>query len=232
MTERLAKRRGVSKTVLKCHLFGDSRALRLHLEPTPAATGPEDAAYEPDGRRRRSQDSRARIVSAMLELVQAGDVDPGAERVAAHAQVGLRTVFRHFKDMDSLYREMSIVVEGELEQVVRLPLQGETWKEQLADLIARRSIAFEKIGPFKRASNAHRHASPQLEAGHTKLVEQSRIRLKAMLPAEIAGDPMTLETLDLLLSFEAWSRLRQEQGLTPKQAKDVVTEAVARVIEG
>jgi AcrR family transcriptional regulator len=206
--------------------------LKAPVQPTSAETGPDGAAYEPDGRRRRSQDSRARIVAAMLELVQAGDVDPGAERVAAQAQVGLRTVFRHFKDMDSLYREMATVVEGELEEVLKLPLQGDTWKGQLADLIARRAVAFEKIGPYKRASNVHRHASRHLEAQHAMLVDQSRIRLKALLPDEIAGDPLALETLDLLLSFEAWSRLRQEQGLTPKRAKDVVTEAVARVIGG
>jgi len=207
----------------------------MPVQPTSAEPGPDatpDAAYEPDGRRRRSQDSRARIVAAMLELVHGGDVDPGAEQVAAQAQVGLRTVFRHFKDMDSLYREMSTAIEGELEQVVKHPLLGDTWKEQLADLIGRRAIAFEKIGPYKRASNVHRHASPLLEAGHLKLVEQSRIRLQAILPANIVSDASTLEALDLLLSYEAWSRLRHEQGLTAKQAKDVVTEAVARVIEG
>ena len=201
------------------------------MQPPNNDAALDDASYEPDGRRRRSQDSRARIVAAMLELVQAGDVDPGAERVAAHAQVGLRTVFRHFNDMDSLYREMSTAIEGELERVVSPPLLGDTWKERLSDLIGRRAVAFEKIGPYKRASNVHRHASPPLEAGHARLVEQSRLRLKAILPPEISGEPMTLEALDLLLSFEAWSRLRQEQGLTANQAKAVVTEAVARVIE-
>lgn len=45
----------------------------------------------------------------MLELVREGDISPSAELVAARADVGLRTVFRHFKDLDSLYREMSAV---------------------------------------------------------------------------------------------------------------------------
>ena len=166
----------------------------------------------------------------MLELVESGNLDPGAELVAAHAQVGLRTVFRHFKDMDSLYREMSTVIEGELEAVVRQPFKGETWREQLDELISRRAMAFERIGPFKRASEVHRHASPILEANHAKLVEGARANLKRLLPEQIADDLPMLETLDLLLSYEAWSRLRREQKLSPKRARETVEAAVRRLI--
>ena len=59
-----------------------------------------------DGRRRRSQRSRDRIVTAMIDLVEAGAITPSAEEVAARAEVGLRSVFRHFRDMESLYREI------------------------------------------------------------------------------------------------------------------------------
>ena len=46
----------------------------------------------------------------MLELVRAGVIAPTAEEVAARANVGLRTVFRRFKDMESLYVEMSLAI--------------------------------------------------------------------------------------------------------------------------
>ena len=62
------------------------------------------SAAEIDGRRLRSQVSRAKIVEALMTLVEAGQVDPSAEEVAATAGVGLRSVFRHFKDMESLRR--------------------------------------------------------------------------------------------------------------------------------
>ncbi|HAY44774.1 MAG TPA: transcriptional regulator, partial [Gammaproteobacteria bacterium] len=52
-----------------------------------------------DGRHQRSRDSKRKIVTAMLELVRAGIIAPTAEEVAARANVGLRTVFRRFKDM-------------------------------------------------------------------------------------------------------------------------------------
>ncbi|MFI4975376.1 MAG: TetR/AcrR family transcriptional regulator [Caulobacterales bacterium] len=187
---------------------------------------------EPDGRRRRSVDSRARIVAAMLELVHAGEVAPGAEQVAVLAQVGLRTVFRHFKDMDSLYGEMAAVMVAELEEVARRPFRGSTWRDRVVELVERRAGAFEKIAPFKRAADVHRHHSRLLQANHDRLVTTAREILKRELPPEVARDPVKLELLDLLLSYEAWSRLRREQGLTPRGARNVLEAAVLRTLEG
>ncbi|MDB5469891.1 MAG: hypothetical protein JWR84_1451, partial [Caulobacter sp.] len=130
----------------------------LTTPPAPAA----------DGRHRRSQDSRARIVAAMLELVKAHEVSPSAEQVAARADVGLRTVFRHFKDMDSLYREMSGVIESEMRAVVDRPFTAPDWRGRLMELIERRAVVFERIGPFRRASNAVRHRSRVLEADNAR----------------------------------------------------------------
>jgi AcrR family transcriptional regulator len=188
-------------------------------------------AADPDGRRRRSQDSRARIVAAMLELIHGGDVAPGAEQVAERAQVGLRTVFRHFKDMDSLYREISHVIEGELRRVVARPFRADTWEGRILELIERRSQVFEKIAPFKRASDAHRHHSRFLAADHGRLAAESREILRRQLPAELTHDEIRFETLDLLLSYETWSRLRREQNLTRRRAREVLEAAVRRVLE-
>ena len=191
---------------------------------------PVENSGETDGRRRRSQDSRARIVAAMLDLVREGEVSPGAETVAARAEVGLRTVFRHFKDMDSLYGEMSHAMEVEIRKVVAQPLKGETAHDRVLELIERRSTAFERIAPFKHAADAHRHYSKVLAAGHHRLVTESREILQRLAPPEVLADPLKLEALDLLLSFEVWSRLRREQGLSVEKTSEVLTAAVQRVL--
>jgi len=187
-------------------------------------------ARVPDGRHRRGEDSRARIVAAMLEIVQGGDVSPSAEQVAARADVGLRTVFRHFKDMDSLYREMSVVIEREMRALVERPFAAQDWRERLVELIGRRATVFEKIGPFKRAANVARHRSKFLEVDNGRLVTALREILVAQLPPEAAGDAAKLEILDLLLSFESWSRLRREQGLSVARARETLEAAIRRLV--
>jgi hypothetical protein len=55
-----------------------------------------------DGRLHRSMTTRRKIVTALETLIRAGTLSPTAEQVAVQAQVGLRTVFRHFDDMETL----------------------------------------------------------------------------------------------------------------------------------
>jgi AcrR family transcriptional regulator len=201
-----------------------ARAARA--QHSPDETPPQE---ERDGRRLRSIDSRARIVKAMLALIEEGDMAPGAEAVAARAEVGLRTVFRHFKDMESLYREMSDVMEAEISAFSRTPFKSTDWRDKLQELVERRAYAFEKITPFKRASDIHRYKSPFLDADNSRLVVALRKILHREMPPEVMQDAARLEALELLLSFESWSRLRREQGLSIKKAREVLSLAVAKV---
>jgi AcrR family transcriptional regulator len=184
-----------------------------------------------DGRRRRGQDNRDRIVAALMALIREGHLSPSAEQVAAQADVGLRTVFRHFQDMDSLYREISRVIEEEVRAIVARPMQAPDWRGRLDEMIARRAAVFERIGPFKRSANALRHRSRFLGSDHDRLVAALRALLTAVLPAQIAGDPMKVEAIDLLMSFEAWTRLREDQRLAPERAQAVIEAAVARLVD-
>jgi len=198
----------------------------------PAASRPKTPAPpEADGRRRRSQTSRARIVEAMLELVHAGNPAPSAEGVAARAEVGLRTVFRHFADMESLYREMSAAIEAELTTMIEKPFEGATWQERVVELVGRRAAVYERIAPFKGASEAHRRQSAFLQADHDRMVEAARRILRNQLPPAVARDIGTFETLDLLLSFEAWNRLRTDQGLSERRARTLLEAAVRRCLD-
>jgi AcrR family transcriptional regulator len=195
------------------------------MSPTPAA-GPAV-----DGRRRRGEDNRAKIVAAMLEIIHAGDLAPSAEQVAQRADVGLRTVFRHFQDMESLFREMSVVIMAELHAVAETPFHSADWRERVVELVERRGWAFEKVGPFLRATSLLRRRSKYMDVDHTLLVKALREILRRELPPAVARDQLKLEGLDLLLSFEAWSRLRREQGLTPKRAQETLEAAVRRLLE-
>ncbi|MEO8114221.1 MAG: TetR/AcrR family transcriptional regulator [Phenylobacterium sp.] len=194
------------------------------------AASAEPVTPDEDGRRRRSQDSRARIVQAMLELVHAGELSPAAEPVATRAKVGLRTVFRHFKDMDSLYQEMSLVIEGELKAIAEQPFKATDWRGRIIEIVHRRAVAYETVGPFLRAVDAFRHRSHVLESDHVRLSIAARAILKRELPVEIVRDRSLFEALDLLLSFEAWSRLRRDQGLTIRRAAEVLEATVRKLL--
>src|SRR3569833_3884054 len=137
-----------------------------------------------DGRRRRSKDSRDKMVAAMIELVREGAIMPSAEQVATRAQVGRRTVFRQYKDMETLYAAMlgglSQYYEGWAD-----PLTAPDWQGQLVELMERRVATFERLLPFKRAGDAHRHMSPSIEAENVRMLALLRMRLRSLVPEAV-----------------------------------------------
>ena len=70
-----------------------------------------------------------------------------------------------------------------------------------------------------------------METENSKLATVARAILKALLPPEVARDQLKVEALDLLLSFETWSRLRRTQGLTTKRARETLEAAVRALID-
>jgi len=185
---------------------------------------------ETDGRRRRGLDSRDRIIAAMLDLMREGEVAPGAERVAARAEVGLRTVFRHFDEMEILYREIAEVTRARILPALQKPYVGLTWQENLNELIARRIAIFEDIMPLKVAGSVLRFRSPFLMEGYNEHLRMERKTLKQVLPDNLVEDRELFRALEMVTSFQAWRRLRQDQGLGVGEATRVIHRLVAGLL--
>jgi AcrR family transcriptional regulator len=188
-----------------------------------------------DGRRVRGEDNRRRIVDALLKLVQSGVAMPSAEEVATEAGVGLRTVFRHFADMESLYREISERMTMEIMPIVQRPFRSQDWRERLEELVERRAQVFERLLPFKIAGDAHRYGSPFLTSEQSAIVKTLREALRSAIGPKAIDDKLHFEALDLMLSFESWRRLRVDQGLSARDSRAVMllgAEALASSSQG
>lgn len=179
-----------------------------------------------DGRRARSEDSRRKIVAATIELVSEGWPSPTAEAVAARANVSLRTVFRHFEEMDNLYQEIAAAVFERIRPYVEVPLPRGDWPSMLDGIIRRRAEFFEQIRAFKTAIDVHRHRSPAVHVQYQRIAQISRELLERTVPDAIQQDRQVMEMLTLLLSIESWQRLVEQQGMTPDEAGAMLRRAI------
>lgn len=175
-----------------------------------------------DGRRLRSAASRLRIVEAMRDLIREGNVSPRAEEVATRANVGLRTVFRHFDDMESLYREIGALAMVEAEPLLDMSEPAGTAEERFQTMLERRARLFERIMPFRIAADANAHRSPYLVEDRNRMNAGLRDLLRNALPADLRKDRTLVDALDALLSFDMWRRLRLDQRLSAQQARRVI----------
>jgi len=187
-----------------------------------------------DGRRERSRSSHRRIVEAMMELIVGGDLAPSAARVAEEAGIGLRTVFRHFDDMDSLYAEITATVTERVMPIVSAPYPDQAWRANLRELLRRRVRVFETTLPFRLAANIKRYQSPFLMGQYSKVVMLERDLILRLLPGEVLTDRISVEALCAALSFQNWRALRHDQGLAAEEAATVtghMVEALLGAIE-
>jgi len=185
---------------------------------------------EVDGRFRRSVRSREQILEALRELVSEGNLRPTGQQVAERASVSLRTVFRHFDDMEGLYREMQERLEQELRPLVEgLPVEGK-FDQRVRALVRRRATLFERAAPFMRSDAIHRWRSLFLADSHKAMIREQRDELSRVLP-EVDALPMSRrEALELMLSFEAYDRLRTDHRLGRERAQEVVVDAAMALL--
>jgi AcrR family transcriptional regulator len=184
-----------------------------------------------DGRVLRSERSRETIASALYELVGEGNLEPTAQQVAERADVGIRTVFRHFSDMEALYATLDARLLAEVMPMLRDGPPSDTGlRDRAAALVSDRAALFERIAPYKRSSNLKRWRSPYLTEQHRKLVGELRARLLRWLPELCDAPDGIVEALDQATSFEAWDRLRSDQRLGRPRARAAMERSVRALL--
>tara|TARA_R110000787_G_scaffold84205_4_gene180687 strand:- start:16981 stop:17613 length:633 start_codon:yes stop_codon:yes gene_type:complete len=193
----------------------------------PGSSPADDAA---DGRRQRSERSRTQIIDALFALIREGDMSPSAARVAERAAVGQRTVFRHFEDMDSLFGEMSEQIQSEIMPIVLAPYTSTDWHERLVELVRRRAAVYERIFPIRVSANLRRFNSRFLMSEYRRNLILERESLKAVLPKDRASDKRLISALDVVTGFQAWRRLRQDQGLSAEEAHGIMLFMVEQIV--
>jgi AcrR family transcriptional regulator len=183
-----------------------------------------------DGRLRRGQRSRAAMVQALFDLVGEGVLQPTAQQVADRAGVLIRTVFRHFADMESLLSEVNGRVREITVPIFREARADGSLEERARGLVERRVRLFERIAPYKRSGNLQRWRSRVVEREQAIMVRQLRADLLAWLPELRSARPEIVEALDVALCFEVWDRLRTDQRLGPRRARAALERIVAGVL--
>lgn len=189
---------------------------------SPAISWPDQKTANSDGRRQRSDRSRRRIIAAMFDLLREGEMSPGAARVAERASVGLRTVFRHFEDMDSIFEEMTEELRATIMPLFEAPFRSTAWRDQLLELVDRNAQIYERVFPMQVALVIRRFESDFLQKQYQSQVERLRATLTSILPESVSGNRPLFAAIEVNLTFATWRRLREDQKLSVDDARETL----------
>ncbi|MCU4183652.1 TetR/AcrR family transcriptional regulator [Acidiferrimicrobium sp. IK] len=190
---------------------------------------------EADGRVRRGQRNKEAVVTALLALIEEGDLQPRARDIAARAGLSLRSVFSHFDDVEALYCEAGTRTLGAIEPMLApadplLPLA-----DRVAVVVSRRVGALEVVAPVASAARLREPFSAQLRANRDAVRQLFLTQIECSFAAELGrldGDErrVTVDALLLAGSFAAWYTLREEHGLTVEAASAVLQRTVEGIL--
>ena len=192
----------------------------------------EDAELlQADGRIQRSQRSREKILRAYWELMLGGDMEPSAAAIAEHAGVGLRSVFRHFDDLDTLLLELMSLCYDEVTPQFLKPLKSINWKDQILELVERNVEIWERIKVPHTAGELGRFKSQILMDDYKRSRNLEISCIRAILPKDINNYDNVLFALDSTLSFSTMRRLREDRKLSIPKVKNIMSLLVKSILD-
>ena len=183
-----------------------------------------------DGRRQRSERSQVAIIEAALALMDEGILVPTAQLVADRAGVGIRSFFRHFPDMDSLWLAADEMLRESYEELFKTDARSGTLAERVSQAVALYGNAFDELSQIILNTHALMWRFPKLRENYAWHQKRLRKELELWLP-EVAELPRERrEAVHATASFEMWHRLREHQGLTAAASCDVVARLITESI--
>ncbi len=200
--------------------------------PTPSESATPAST---DGRTARADRTRAAIVEALLQLLDEGDLQPTASRIAERAGISLRLIYHHFGDLESLFRAAA-AIEGERLAAMAEPIDPAlALDERIEALVAQRATMLEWISPVRRAALLQEPFSEELRAARDAFHEAGIAQVQQLFAAELAARPApdrdaVLHALAVPLLWGTWNDLRTT-GCSVEQATAAL-RALVRALLG
>ena len=185
-----------------------------------------------DGRFARSQKTKDAIVKALLKLLR-NTPFPTAEQVAKESKIGLRTVYRQFKDMESIYLSLHEECMHSLGQMFDSDIDlNKSFKERVNFAISERLTIYEEYETLFIATISNSARLPTLV---NQVAESYQIMRERFI--EIVPEIKNLSTIksDLLfarITFPPWFSLRKLLKHDQKIIIDELSDDLVKYIKG
>ncbi len=183
-----------------------------------------------DGRRLRSERSKQAIVDASLALMEEGNLIPTAQQISDRAGVGIRSFFRHFEDMETLFATIDAQTRESTEALFLGGDRDGTLQERLLHAMERHAEGFEEQSNRILSTSAQLWRSETLRKNYARYQRGLRKDLDDWLPELKKVSRSRREAIDAIASYEMWHRLRYHQGLSKAAATEVVVDLINSLV--
>ena len=183
-----------------------------------------------DGRRLRSERSKKAILDACTELMKAGQLVTTAQMISDKASVPIRSFFRHFPDMETLFHALDATLQPEYERIFDKAIPTGSLSERILAAVKLRAEGYEETKPIFRSTKAQLWRYQALQENYARAQKRLRKNLEKRIPELTALDTDAREMIDGLASYEMWTRLRDHQKLSVARSTRLVHQMIESVL--
>ena len=182
----------------------------------------------------RAERTRDAIADALLSLLEEGDLQPTATRIAERAGISLRLIYHHFSDLEELFQ---VLARREGERMVQRvePVPADLpFEERLDRFVDQRARVLEWLTPVCRAGVLHEPFSEALrnarDAG-AALAEREILRVFAteLEPYRPAERQARVDALAASTGWAGWNAVRVS-GRSVERARAAMRRTVRAVL--
>ncbi len=217
---------GVQTSTVSVYTYG----FKGYMPQSEGLMADSNAVVSVDGRRQRGERTRQAIIEAALSLQEEGVLVPTAQQISDRAGVLIRSFFRHFDDMETLFKAADDQQRDSYEALFIGGDRQGSLSERVHGAVERRSAAFEQLKNLVLGTKAQLWRYEMLRKNYARNQKGLRKDLEAWLP-ELNGLPeVECESVHAIASFEMWNRLRSEQGLPEKASISVIQSTLISLL--
>jgi AcrR family transcriptional regulator len=185
-----------------------------------------------DGRFARSQKTKDAIVKALLKLLR-NTPFPTAEQVAKESKIGLRTVYRQFKDMESIYLSLHEECMHSLGQMFNSDVDlDRPFEERVSFAISERLTIYEEYETLFIATISNSARLPILVNQVGESYQIMRERFIKIVPEIKNLSTIKSDLLFTRITFPPWFSLRKLLKYDQKIIIDELSDDLMKYIQG
>jgi TetR/AcrR family transcriptional regulator of autoinduction and epiphytic fitness len=155
----------------------------------------------------RAERTRMVIADALLSLLEEGDLQPTATRIADRAGVSLRLIYHHFGDLEELFQVLAQREGYRMMQRVEPVPADLPFDERLQLFVDQRGRVLEWLTPVCRAAALHEPFSEALRAARDAGYALAEREIDRVFAAELDPLPPSerVAQVDALAAATGWS---------------------------
>ncbi|MDG0968416.1 MAG: TetR/AcrR family transcriptional regulator [Porticoccaceae bacterium] len=183
-----------------------------------------------DGRLLRSERSRRLIIDAMIELIGEGFLIPTAQQTALRADVGIRSVFRHFDDMDDIFETANALIFAEKKTLFTGGDRLGAIDKRVIKATEQFSGGYAAIQNFMLSGKIRMWNTPVIAANYT--LNQARLKkeLDDWFPEIQSMSHLDKAYVYSLMSFDFWYQLHETQAVSQDDCIKLVSKRLQMVL--